>query len=171
MSSGGSSTVAAPAPLSNAPAVRLKVEQASYAYAATDRSAPKFTLGPVSFEAQEREIVAILGPNASGKSTLLRLIAGLPNRFPAAWRSTAGKRTRSTHARAPNASPSCSRKALCLFPCACGNLFCRDAIPTAALRFESEEDRLLAGNALAQVGAEPCAIAGWTSFPAAKSSE
>ena len=30
---------------------RLKVEQASYAYSATDRSAPKFTLGPVSFEA------------------------------------------------------------------------------------------------------------------------
>ena len=57
--------------------VRLKVEQASYAYSATDRSAPKFTLGPVSFEAQQRELVAILGPNASGKSTLLKLLAGL----------------------------------------------------------------------------------------------
>ena len=60
----------------NAPP-RLKVEQASYAYAATDRSAPKFTLGPASFEAQQRELVAILGPNASGKSTLLRLLAGM----------------------------------------------------------------------------------------------
>ena len=57
--------------------MRLKVEQASYAYAATDRSAPKFALGPVSFQAQQRELVAILGPNASGKSTLLTLIAGL----------------------------------------------------------------------------------------------
>ena len=57
--------------------LRLKVEQASYAYAATDRSAPKFALGPVSFEAQQRELVAILGPNASGKSTLLTLIAGV----------------------------------------------------------------------------------------------
>ncbi|MGA8870495.1 MAG: ATP-binding cassette domain-containing protein, partial [Candidatus Acidiferrales bacterium] len=56
---------------------RVKVEQASYAYAATDRSAPKFTLGPASFEARQRELVAILGPNASGKSTLLRLLAGL----------------------------------------------------------------------------------------------
>ena len=55
---------------------RLKVEQASYAYSATDRSAPKFTLGPASFEAQQRELVAILGPNASGKSTLLTLLAG-----------------------------------------------------------------------------------------------
>ena len=56
---------------------RLKVEQASYAYAATDRSAPEFTLGPVSFEARQHELIAILGPNASGKSTLLRLLAGL----------------------------------------------------------------------------------------------
>jgi len=55
----------------------VKVEQASYAYAATDRSAPKFTLGPASFEARQRELVAILGPNASGKSTLLMLLAGL----------------------------------------------------------------------------------------------
>src|SRR5208282_2498811 len=42
-------------------ALRLKVEQASYAYAAADRSAPKFTLGPASFEAQQHEMVAILG--------------------------------------------------------------------------------------------------------------
>ena len=55
----------------------MRVEQASYAYAATERSAPKFTLGPVSLEARERELVAILGPNASGKSTLLKLLAGL----------------------------------------------------------------------------------------------
>ena len=57
-------------------AVRLKVEQASYAYATSAQSAPTFTLNATSFEAREREIVAILGPNASGKSTLLRLIAG-----------------------------------------------------------------------------------------------
>ena len=57
-------------------AVRLNVEQASYAYSASAQAAPTFTLGATSFQAREREIVAILGPNASGKSTLLRLIAG-----------------------------------------------------------------------------------------------
>ena len=62
---------------SHPPAVRLKAEQVSYAYSATDRTAPKFTLGPVSLEAHQRELVAILGPNASGKSTLLKLLAGL----------------------------------------------------------------------------------------------
>ena len=46
-------------------------------YGPTDRDLVYFTLGPVSFEAKERELVAILGPNASGKSTLLRLVAGL----------------------------------------------------------------------------------------------
>jgi len=56
--------------------VRLGVEQASYAYAAAGREAPLFTLEATSFQARQRELVAILGPNASGKSTLLQLIAG-----------------------------------------------------------------------------------------------
>ena len=56
--------------------MRLNVEQASYAYSASAQSAPTFTLGATSFQARERELVAILGPNASGKSTLLRLISG-----------------------------------------------------------------------------------------------
>ena len=35
------------------------------------------SLGPVTFEAQQRELIAILGPNASGKSTLLKLLGGV----------------------------------------------------------------------------------------------
>ncbi len=56
--------------------VRLLLEQASYAYRARDREAPLFTLEATSLSARQRELVAILGPNASGKSTLLRLMAG-----------------------------------------------------------------------------------------------
>src|ERR1700682_4216525 len=56
--------------------VRLNVEQASFAYAASAQSAPTFTLGATTFQARERELVAILGPTESGKSTLLRLISG-----------------------------------------------------------------------------------------------
>ena len=55
---------------------RLNVEQASYAYSPEAQAAPTFTLAATSFQAHERELVAILGPNASGKSTLLRLISG-----------------------------------------------------------------------------------------------
>jgi len=56
--------------------VRLLLELASYAYRARDRQAPLFTLEATSLSARQRELVAILGPNASGKSTLLRLMAG-----------------------------------------------------------------------------------------------
>ncbi len=69
---------AGPARLVQAPGdQRLSVEQVTYIYAATDENAPRFTVEPVSFQAKPREFVAILGPNASGKSTLLRLLAGV----------------------------------------------------------------------------------------------
>jgi iron complex transport system ATP-binding protein len=55
---------------------RLSVEQVSYAYSANPSQAPLFTLEATSFQARPGEIFAILGPNASGKSTLLKLIAG-----------------------------------------------------------------------------------------------
>ncbi len=56
--------------------VRLSVEQVSYAYSANPAQAPLFTVEATSFQARRGEIVAILGPNASGKSTLLKLISG-----------------------------------------------------------------------------------------------
>src|SRR5438045_7831354 len=56
--------------------IRLSVEQVSYAYSANPAQAPLFTLEASSFQARPAEIVAVLGPNASGKSTLLKLIAG-----------------------------------------------------------------------------------------------
>ncbi len=49
--------------------VRLSVEQVSYAYSANPAQAPLFTVEATSFQAKRGEIVAILGPNASGKST------------------------------------------------------------------------------------------------------
>jgi iron complex transport system ATP-binding protein len=61
---------------SGAAEIRLNVEQASYAYAANPSQAPSFTLEALTFQAKPGEIVAILGPNASGKSTLLQLISG-----------------------------------------------------------------------------------------------
>jgi iron complex transport system ATP-binding protein len=56
--------------------VRLSVEQASHAYAAPDHRAPLFTLEATTLHARQSELVAIVGPNASGKSTLLRLMSG-----------------------------------------------------------------------------------------------
>jgi iron complex transport system ATP-binding protein len=135
--------------------LRLKVEQASFAYAATDRSAPKFSLGPVSFEAQHREVVAILGPNASGKSTLLALTAGLHK--PLSGRieidgvevSQIDLRTRAQKI------ALVQQESELLFPLRVWEYVLQGRYPHGRrLRFESPEDSLYAGNALAQVGAD-----------------
>lgn len=134
---------------------RLKVEQATYAYAATDRSEPKFSLGPATFEAREHELVSILGPNASGKSTLLGLLAGLNK--PLSGRVEVD----GTEVTALDLRTRAQRIALVaqeselLFPLRVWEYVLQGRYPYGRrLRFESQEDCLLAGNALAQVGAD-----------------
>ncbi len=135
--------------------VRLNVEQASYAYAATDRSAPKFALGPISFEAKEHDLVAILGPNASGKSTLLTLLAGL-------YKPLSGRiEVDGTEVSHLDLRLRAQRIALVqqeselLFPLRVWEYVLQGRYPHGRrLRFESQEDCLFAGNALAQVGAD-----------------
>lgn len=152
----GSSTLASRAmPPRSADGVRVRVEQVSYAYSATDRSAPKFTLGPISFEARERELIAILGPNASGKSTLLKLLAGvlkpLAGRVEVDGEEVSGLETRT---RAQRIALVAQESAL-LFPLRVWEYVLQGRYPYGKrLRFESDEDCLLAGNALAQVGAD-----------------
>ncbi|MDE3109124.1 MAG: ABC transporter ATP-binding protein [Acidobacteriota bacterium] len=134
---------------------RLKVEQASFAYSATDKSAPKFTLGPVSFDARQHELISILGPNASGKSTLLALLAGM--HAPLAGRIALD----GTEISKLDARLRAQRIALVqqeselLFPLRVWEYVLQGRYPYGRrLRFESEEDCLMAGNALAQVGAD-----------------
>lgn len=136
--------------------MQLKVEQVSYAYAATDKSAPTFTLGPATFEAQRRDLVAILGPNASGKSTLLRLLAGLEK--PLSGRIEVGGSEVSEldlRTRAQSIALVQQESEL-LFPLRVWEYVLQGRYPYGRrLRFETEEDCLFAGNALAQVGAAP----------------
>ena len=127
----------------------------SYAYSATDRSAPKFTLGPASFEAQQRELVAILGPNASGKSTLLKLLGGvikpLSGRVEIDGAEVGGLDLRT---RAQKIALVQQESEL-LFPLRVWEYVLQGRYPYGRrLRFESDEDCLMAGNALAQVGAD-----------------
>ncbi|HKV03985.1 MAG TPA: ABC transporter ATP-binding protein [Candidatus Acidoferrales bacterium] len=151
----GASLVTPAAAMARSAGVRLKVEQASFAYAATDRSAPKFALGPTSFEAQQREIVAILGPNASGKSTLLALLAGVNKplsgrvELDGAEVSLLDLRTRAQRI------ALVQQESELLFPLRVWEYVLQGRYPYGRrLRFESAEDCLLAGNALAQVGAD-----------------
>ncbi|HEV2222948.1 MAG TPA: ABC transporter ATP-binding protein [Candidatus Acidoferrales bacterium] len=136
-------------------AVRLVVEQASYAYSVSDRDAPDFTLGPVTFSARQREVVGILGPNASGKSTLLRLLSGElkplsgrveldgkpPGQLPLRERA---QRIAMVH-----------QESTLMFPLRVWEYVLQGRYPYGRrLRFENEGDCLMAENALAQVGAK-----------------
>jgi len=147
--------VATPGTTANAARVRLKVEQATFAYSPTDQSAPTFTLGPASFEAHPHELVAILGPNASGKSTLLRLLAGLTK--PLAGRivvdgeevSALDLRTRA------KLIALVQQESELLFPLRVWEYVLQGRYPHGRrLRFESDNDCLMVGNSLGQVGAE-----------------
>jgi cobalamin transport system ATP-binding protein len=134
--------------------VRLSVEQVSYAYSANPSQAPLFTLEANSFQARPGEIIAILGPNASGKSTLLKIIAGALE--PLSGRVLLDGFV--THALAPRARAQriamVQQESPLLFPSRAWEFVLQGRHPYGrSLRFENENDLLIARNALAQVGA------------------
>ncbi len=134
---------------------RLSVEQASYAYAFGGVQAPHFTLEATSFQARRGEVVAILGPNASGKSTLLKLIAGtlqpLSGRVLLDGFETVGLEPRTRAQRIAVVQ----QESPLLFPCRAWEFVLQGRHPYGrTLRFETDTDVTIARNALSQVGAE-----------------
>src|SRR5881398_749935 len=133
--------------------IRLSVEQVSYAYSANPAQAPLFTLEATSFQARPGEIVAILGPNASGKSTLLKLIAGAL--APLSGRILLNGFV--THSLTPRTRAQriavVQQESRLLFPARAWEFVLQGRHAHGrSLRFESEDD-IIAKNALAQVGA------------------
>jgi ABC-type cobalamin/Fe3+-siderophores transport system ATPase subunit len=145
----------APAPNWTESPVRLLVEQASYAYAASKREAPEFTLGPITFSASQRELVGILGPNASGKSTLLHLLAG---EFKALSGRVELDGTPPNHLGLRERAQRIAlvhQESQLLFPLRVWEYVLQGRYPYGRrLRFENHADCLMAENALRQVGAE-----------------
>jgi len=135
--------------------LRLSVEQVSYAYAPNPLQAPVFTLEATSFQAKAGEVVAVPGPNASGKSTLLQIISGtlaplsgrvLLNGFVTHQleHRTRGQRIAMVQQESP-----------LLFPSKAWEFVLQGRHPYGkSLRFESDEDVVITQNALSQVGAE-----------------
>jgi ABC-type cobalamin/Fe3+-siderophores transport system ATPase subunit len=137
------------------PHVRINVEQASYAYSARKQAAPLFTLEATTFQAREREFVAILGPNASGKSTLLRMIAG--SIAPLSGRvELDGFKTSQLEARTrAQRIALVQQESPLVFPIRAGDYVLQGRHPHGrSLWFERDEDFSIAEGALAQVGAE-----------------
>jgi ABC-type cobalamin/Fe3+-siderophores transport system ATPase subunit len=135
-------------------AARLSVEQVSYAYSANPSQAPLFTLEATSFQAKPGEVLAILGPNASGKSTLLKLIAG--TLAPLSGRILLnGFVTHSLTARTrAQRIAVVQQESLLLFPSRVWEFVLQGRHAHGrSLRFESDDDVIIAKNALAQVRA------------------
>src|SRR5262249_2353201 len=150
MSAAGANTTAPASGVTGARAderTGLVVEQATFAYSAAHRSAPTFTLGPVSFEAQTHAPVAILGPNASGKSRVLRLLSGLTR--PLAGRIKLDGEDVSAMVGRTRARKIAlvQQESELLFPLRVWEYVLQGRYPHGPrLRFESQEDCLIAGN-------------------------
>jgi ABC-type cobalamin/Fe3+-siderophores transport system ATPase subunit len=140
------------------PDVRLSVEQASYVYAPSPAQAPLFTLEALSFQAKPGEIVAILGPNASGKSTLLKLISGALEPLSGhVYLNGAPTASMPPKTRAQRIA-LVQQESTLLFPSRVWEFVLQGRHARGrGLRFESEEDAAIASNALEQVGAKELA--------------
>lgn len=134
--------------------LRLNVEQASYAYHSRGHTAPLFTLSATTFTVRQREIAAILGPNASGKSTLLNLCSGILK--PLSGRveleglevSRLDVRTRAQGIAVVHQETNLQ------FATRAGEYVLQGRYPYGkSLRFETAEDVAIAEDALSQVGA------------------
>jgi iron complex transport system ATP-binding protein len=134
---------------------RLSVEQVSYAHAPNPQQAPIFTLEATSFQTKAGEVVAILGPNASGKSTLLQIISGALQ--PLSGRVLLNGLV--THDLEPRIRGQriamVQQESQLLFPSKAWEFVMQGRRPYGkSLRFETDEDVVIAKNALAQVSAE-----------------
>ena len=133
---------------------RLSVEQVSYAYSPNPSQAPVFTLEATSFQVKPGEIVAVLGPNASGKSTVLKLVAGALQ--PLSGRILLGGLE--THVMEPRLRAQkiamVQQESQLLFPTRVWEFVLQGRHPHGkSLRFETESDVVIAKDSLGQVGA------------------
>ncbi len=133
---------------------RLLLELASYAYHARDRAAPLFTLEATSICARQRELVAILGPNASGKSTLLRLMAGVLPPLSGRVQLDGFEVSRLDPRSRAQRIALVQQESPLLFPVRVWEYVMQGRHPYGrGLRFETPQDMEVVESALAQVGA------------------
>jgi iron complex transport system ATP-binding protein len=134
---------------------RLSVEQVSYAYSPNPAQAPLFTLEATSFQARPGEIVAVLGPNACGKSTLLKLISGALEPLSGRVLLNGFEVNSLPHKTRAQRIAMVQQESQLLFPSRAWEFVLQGRHPyRSSLRFETEDDIAIARSALAEVSAE-----------------
>jgi iron complex transport system ATP-binding protein len=142
-------------PQKSSRAPRLNVEQASFAYSTSSQFAPSFTLTATSFQARDSEIVAILGPNASGKSTLLRLITGTIAPLSGRVELDGEETSRLDVKMRAQRIAVVHQESSAVYPARAGDFVLQGRHPYGrSLRFASKDDIEIAHHALGQVGAD-----------------
>ena len=132
---------------------RLSVEQVSYAHSPNPSQAPVFTLEALSFQAKPGEIVAILGPNASGKSTLLKLISGVIEPLSGRIFLNGTETYRMTPKLRAQRIALVQQESQILFPTRAWEFVLQGRHAHGkSLRFETQEDMTVAKNAMDQTG-------------------
>ncbi|HZV60141.1 MAG TPA: ABC transporter ATP-binding protein [Candidatus Eremiobacteraceae bacterium] len=135
--------------------VRLSVEQISYAYSPNPAQAPVFTLEATSFQARPGEIVAVLGPNACGKSTLLKLISAVLLPLSGRVLLNGIEVTSLPYKLRAQRIAMVQQESPLLFPCRAWEFVLQGRHPyRSSLRFETEDDIAIARRALAEVNAQ-----------------
>jgi iron complex transport system ATP-binding protein len=133
---------------------RLSVEQVSYAYTPNPSQAPVFTLEATSFQARAGEIVAVLGPNACGKSTLLKLISGALAPLSGRVLLNGFEVTALPHKMRAQRIAMVQQESPLLFPCRAWEFVLQGRHPyRSSLRFETQDDIAIAKSALIEVNA------------------
>jgi iron complex transport system ATP-binding protein len=132
---------------------RLVVEHASFAYDPERREGPQFSLEPVSFQAQRGEMVMIVGPNASGKTTLLRLLSGVERPLGGRVELDGAEVARLDPRTRAQRIAMVQQESSLVFPLRAVEYVLQGRHPySRRLHFPKEEDRELAMRALEQVG-------------------
>lgn len=133
--------------------IRLSVEQVSYAYSPNPAQAPVFTLEATSFQARPGEMVAVLGPNACGKSTLLKLISGALLPLSGRVLLNGFEVTALPHKMRAQRIAMVQQESQLLFPCRAWEFVLQGRHPyRSSLRFETQDDIAIARSALVEVG-------------------
>jgi iron complex transport system ATP-binding protein len=132
---------------------RLVVEHASYAYDPERRDAPNFSLEPVSFQARRGELLMIVGPNASGKTTLLRLLSGVLRPLAGRVELDGAEVARLDPRTRAQRIAMVQQESPLVFPVRAAEYVLQGRYPySRRLHFPKEEDQELAMRALEQVG-------------------